>query len=360
MSLHPVVGGWPVVALAAVLLAALLVVSWRRSLGAGRDPGARIAWARRLALGLTVVLMLAGPSVAVRDTSPVSNVEIYLVVDRTGSMAAEDWAGGPDGGGGTRLDGVSQDLGAIRDAFPTARFSVLALDSTATRELPLTSDLDALTSWIDSLHQEVTDRSSGSSLERALPLLSQTLTASAENTPEDVRLVYILSDGEATDDGQGAAEASAQGLAWNQLADVVDGGAVLGYGSQEGGRMRYFSASGSSTSYIQDPTTGQDAVSVPDTAELGSVADAIGVPYLQRDGGTQDAPTSAFTDVDVNEVLSDGRRERSSYRYVTWPLGALAGGLLIWELAELALAERRARELTRTLREVAQDAGGRG
>ena len=43
-----------------------------------------------------------------------------------------------------------------------------------------------------------------SSLERILPLLVQTLDRAKEKNPEDARLVYILSDGEATDDGQSA------------------------------------------------------------------------------------------------------------------------------------------------------------
>ena len=83
-----------------------------------------------------------------------SNVEIYLVVDRTGSMAAEDYDGTSP-----RLDGVRSDIAAIRDAFPDARYSIIALDSTGARELPLTSDVDAVDSWVGSLHQEITDRS---------------------------------------------------------------------------------------------------------------------------------------------------------------------------------------------------------
>ena len=138
-------GSWPLVIAVALVMAALLWWSVRWSFSALADPGARASWWRRACLALVTALVLAGPSAAVTESSPVSNVEIYLVVDRTGSMAAEDWAGGPDAGGGIRLDGVRSDLTAIRDAWPQARFCILALDGAAARELPLTSDLGAVT-----------------------------------------------------------------------------------------------------------------------------------------------------------------------------------------------------------------------
>ena len=345
MSLHPMIP-WPLLVLLALVLGALLWVSaqwlWRR----GSDPGARMSLWRRVALSLTVLLILAGPSVNASWATQVSNVEIYLVVDRTGSMGAEDWAGG----GGPRLDGVRSDLAAVREAFPDARFSILALDSTAARELPLTSDVDAVDSWIGSLHQEITQRSSGSSLERALPLLAQTLANAVEEAPEDVRLVYILSDGEATDDGKAAQEVAAQGLSWQMLAELVDGGAVLGYGTPEGGSMREFDGSANpNANYIEDPATGEAAVSVPDTEELTNVAAALGLPYIQRTGA-DDAPTSDFTSVDVQAALTDGRERKRDRQYVVWPLGLVAVGLLAWEAVALIRADRALRRMVPALR----------
>ena len=341
-------GSWPLVIAVALVMAALLWWSARWAFSSLADPGARASWWRRACLALVMVLILAGPAAAVTESTQVSNVEIYLVVDRTGSMAAEDWAGGPDAGGGTRLDGVKSDLTAIRDAWPQARFCILALDSSAARELPLTSDLAAVTSWIGSLQQEITQRSQGSSLDRMLPLLVKVLTRAKEKNPEDARLVYILSDGEATDDGQGAAESSAAGATWAKAGQLTDGGAVLGYGTTSGGMMRSFDGSSTpgSGKYILDPDTGKPAVSVPDTRALASVAEALGVPYFQRTGGSDDVPTGDFTRQDVNAVLTDGREKKNRVRYLTWPLGIAASALAIWELVALIRAERALRRLT--------------
>ena len=341
-------GSWPLVIAVALVMAALLWWSARWAFSALADPGARASWWRRACLALVMVLILAGPAAAVTESTQVSNVEIYLVVDRTGSMAAEDWAGGPAAGGGTRLDGVKSDLTAIRDAWPQARFCILALDGTAARELPLTSDLDAVTSWIGSLQQEITQRSQGSSLDGMLPLLVQTLTRAKEKNPEDARLVYILSDGEATDDGRGAGAAGTAGATWAEAGELTDGGAVLGYGTASGGMMRSFDGSSTpgSGKYILDPDTGKPAVSVPDTRALASVAEALGVPYFQRTGGSDDVPTGDFTRQDVNAVLTDGREKKNRVRYLTWPLGIAASALAIWELVALIRAERALRRLT--------------
>ena len=341
-------GSWPLVIAVALVMAALLWWSARWAFSALADPGARASWWRRACLALVMVLILAGPAAAVTESTQVSNVEIYLVVDRTGSMAAEDWAGGPDAGGGTRLDGVKSDLTAIRDAWPQARFCILALDGAAARELPLTSDLGAVTAWIGSLQQEITQRSQGSSLDGMLPLLVQTLTRAKEKNPEDARLVYILSDGEATDDGRGAGAAGTAGATWAEAGELTDGGAVLGYGTASGGMMRSFDGSSTpgSGKYILDPGSGKPAVSVPDTQALASAAKALGVPYFQRTGGSDDAPTGDFTSQDVSAVLTDGRAKKNRIRYFTWPLGVAASVLAIWEIVALIRADRALRRLT--------------
>ncbi|MCL3777794.1 MULTISPECIES: VWA domain-containing protein [unclassified Actinomyces] len=349
MRLVPVLpGGWWTVVGAALLMAALLALAARPALGPETDPGTRAGWVRRVLLAVVTLTLLAGPGLPARESQAVSSLEVYLLVDRTGSMAAEDWAGGPGAGGGTRLDGVKEDLRAVVDAHPGARFSIIALDSAAARELPLTSDVQAVRSWIDSLQQEVTDRSTGSSLERALPLLASTLAAAAERDPEDARALYVLSDGEATDEGAGVDVVEAAQASWRELGALVDAGAVLGYGTEAGGPMRAFDGSGTDGGYIEDPATGQPGVSVPDTAALAAVAEGLGVPYLQRDG-TDDGSTSEFTDIDVavTTALTDGRERHGVQRYLTWPLGLIASVLLTWELVHLAATERGLRRLTR-------------
>ena len=345
---------WILVVLMAAAMAALLVVSRRRLHRDAAEPAAWRAWWRRLAIVVVVVLAMAGPAIRGSEAISVSNVEIYMVVDRTGSMAAEDYQGkGPDGtdpAASTRLDGVRSDMRAVRDAFPDSRFSIIALDNAAATELPLTHDTNAVDSWIGSLKQEVTGHATGSSLEVALPLLAQSLAQSRQSEPKGIRLVYIFSDGEATDDGRGEQTADSAGVSWQSLAGVVDGGAVLGYGTAEGGQMRSYDGSDATgehtqADYIADGEGGQPGVSKIDENELQGVASAMGLPYFHRTGGSGDDPTSKFTNLDINAITSDGRTKTNVRVYLIWPLGLIAFGLLLWEIIDLIRADGRLRLL---------------
>src|SRR5699024_12869488 len=98
-----------------------------------RRPRQRLMWARRL---LMVLLLLA---VALRPVTPIEgeqtermDANVFFVVDRTGSMNAEDYADGAP-----RLEGVKADMTRIMDMTEGARYSIIAFDSTATEQLPL-------------------------------------------------------------------------------------------------------------------------------------------------------------------------------------------------------------------------------
>lgn len=351
MSLHPIwpMWVWAILALATCALWAAPLV--RRLAGGPRtarpDHTARTARAARAArtaraacaqqaglwrrggLALLVLVMALGPSQAfVRDESAAAGVEIFFVVDRTGSMAAEDYAGTQP-----RLEGVRADIDAIVEAFPGARYAVIAWDSSATQQLPLTTDARAVESWTATLRQEITAFSSGSQLDRPLAVVSATIAAAAERAPGNVRLVYFLSDGENTDGDASLADA----VLGSYAGIDVDGGAVLGYGTVEGGRMRVNDPRATDDpGYIQDPATGEDAVSHLDEDTLRSIASQLGVPYLHRTspGGIE----AATAGVDLAALAADGRAEVTEYRPVLWPFAAAALALLAWEAWALTRA----------------------
>ena len=82
-----------VIILLVVAYAVLLWLGARWIRHGGAEPGAWRRWWRRGALAALVPVILAGPAVELKEKVPVSSIEVYLVVDRTGSMAAQDWAG---------------------------------------------------------------------------------------------------------------------------------------------------------------------------------------------------------------------------------------------------------------------------
>lgn len=319
MSLHPV---WPLWALLFVALP--LVLFCGAMLAVRRDR--RVAWLRRLGIALAIALIAIGPSTTLTTASTVqSNAEIFFVVDRTGSMAAEDYDGGSP-----RLDGVRHDLEEIVAAFPGARYSIIAWDSQATRQLPLTTDARAVRSWADTVRQELTSFSTGSQVDRPLGALAEALTGAAERTPSNVRLVYFLSDGENTDGESSSADATLASFA--PLAPLVDGGAVLGYGTTEGGRMRVWDGftPAEEAPYITDPTNGgAEAVSRIDEVTLRTIAEELGVDYVHR--VTPDTVEAFTSGVDVQEIAGDGRRQHVIYQPIVWPFASVALALLVWE-----------------------------
>lgn len=320
MTFQPLTGaGWLLALLLPALAGAVVL--------AVRSPHPlRRRWSVRAGAVLTLVLLVLGPSVrtTVQEEGGVG-IDVFFVVDRTGSMAAEDWAGDAP-----RLDGVRHDIDALVRALPGARYSILSWDSEAARQLPLTTDARAVTAWTETVQQEITAYSSGSLVDRPLDLLASALEGAAEREPSHLRLVFLASDGEQTAPGTPRSYAD--------LAPLVDGGAVLGYGTAEGGPMRSYDGSlepDPDRPYIPDESApvGPDgapprAVSRIDEAALRAVAEQLGVPYVHRAGPTDVTPLVAGLDP---ELVAGGTSERPAWRLVAWPLGLVLLGLLAAE-----------------------------
>lgn len=334
---------WPVWALVIVVgpMLGLCVYGWWRA--RRTKDGTAGAWLRRGGMVLSTLLIGLAPAVPAETETVETNAEVFFVVDRTGSMAAEDYNGSQP-----RLDGVRHDIVALMEALPGGRYSVIGFDSQATRQLPLTTDSRAVRSWVETLRQEITWYSAGSTIDRPVAALTQTLEAAAERNPANVRLVFFLSDGENTD-GDNSSSIPQAG-AYAHLAPLVDGGAVLGYGTAEGGQMRSYdgtdaSGPGTDAPWITDDTQpgSPPAVSRIDETNLRRVAEDLGIEYTHR---IAPSPVGELVaDIDVEEIAADGRREIDTYRDVYWPAAAVLALLTAWEAFELAARWRRLREV---------------
>ncbi|KQN45698.1 VWA domain-containing protein [Frigoribacterium sp. Leaf44] len=328
---------WWLLGVAAVAL--LGFTGWRVVAERGRRR-VLLTWVRRLVI---VALLLV---VAVRPSLPggsaqasVAQLNVFFVVDTTSSIAAEDW-----GDGQRRLDGVRSDIAEVTSQLAGARFSLLSFDSTAVLRTPLTDDASAVVAAADAMNQEVTYYSSGSSVSEANDLLAERLTEARQSAPERANVVYYLGDGEQTSGTEPESFAASAG--------DVDGGAVFGYGTEQGGKMRVFDGYGdeySTEEYIQDRTQAgdPDAVSRIDEDALRRIADQLGVPYVHRTADT--SVDAAVADARDGAVASDeGRADSLIDLY--W-LAAIPAFLLL--LIDVALVARALGEVrpTRALRD---------
>ncbi|MDQ0664053.1 Mg-chelatase subunit ChlD [Arthrobacter ulcerisalmonis] len=244
------------------------------------------AWLRRAAVVLLVLVAALRPGLpggSVRAAT--TDLNVFFVVDTTTSMVAEDY-----GSGTPRLEGVRKDIMAIAEQLPGARFSLITFDTTAHVRMPLSTDTLALETITDVLEPQVTAYAKGSSITAARRVLSERLAAARDSQPGRPRLVYYLGDGEQTN--------GRDPEAMNLDGGLVGGGAVLGYGTPGGGRMKENTGQEDTVqentgqgnnggTYVQDNRSGSsgDALSVIDEGQLRNIAGQLGVPYVHRAAG---------------------------------------------------------------------------
>ncbi|UXW86065.1 VWA domain-containing protein [Microbacterium azadirachtae] len=340
MILQPVIAPFLAVLLVLPVLGAAVWMLVRSVSSRGSSPGSGagpVMWALRILLVLACGVLLLRPGIPgghVRTLA--SATDVVIAVDTTASMVAEDWDGAQGSSGATgdrtRMAGVREDVRRIAEAYPGARFALITFDANAVLRLPLTTDSGALVSAVDVLQPEVTRQSKGSSIGIANQLLAQTLQNAQKASPDRARMVFYLGDGEQTVSSAPESFAASKKL--------VSGGAVLGYGTAEGGPMREttgaFSGKGD---YIQ--YQGSDALSRIDEKNLQQIAAELGVGYTHRTAQAKlqlpPAPTST-TAYRENDPLTQPID-------LSWILALVIAALLCTEITRATVLIMRMRHL---------------
>lgn len=312
MSTNPILPWW--------LLLVVMVAGLVACLAAARQSRRSSVWARRaLAVVLLTGIALRPGATNAEGAGVTTDLDVYFVVDRTASIVAEDYDGGRP-----RLEGVKQDMLALAQSLPGARYALIGFDNNIVDLMPLTSDLGAFAVTVDILHPEMTTYSTGSSPRLPAEQLAARLNAAAEQEPDRRRVLVLVTDGEATAE-------TPPSDSYAPVADLIDGGVVLGYGTDRGGRMREWSGATGSVGapLIEDPSSGIAAVSRIDEPTLREIAGELEVSYIHREG------PGAIGEV-VRE-LGTGRGEQQSGRQLT--VTEDRGWLLAWPLLGIALVE---------------------
>lgn len=196
-----------------------------------------------------------------------NNFDVIFVIDTTLSMEASDFNGTY-----TRLFGVKETVKFILNKLPGAYYSVISFDNDAKMNVPLTFDSNAIWASVETLKVPNTYSARGSNVTNFKDTLKMMLEKSRKKEGRST-IVFLFTDGENTSDEK------LDSL--SNLEDLIDGGAVLGYGTSKGATMEVISY-GTTKEKVQDRSSYpyKDAISKIDEGNLKKMANDMGIDYI--------------------------------------------------------------------------------
>lgn len=198
-----------------------------------------------------------------------NNLDVLFVIDSTISMNALDYTGGI-----SRLEAVKNDCSYIISKLSGARFSVLTFSNTSQIITPYTRDSSITQEAIDTLSVIKEYYATGSSLAISKEDIQYLLELSIKKK-DRIRVVFFISDGETTEKNNFKS--------FSNLKKYIDNGAVLGYGTKEGGYMKIKDTYTQEEKYIEDTTQEYPwpkAKSKIDETNLKKISQNLGIDYI--------------------------------------------------------------------------------
>lgn len=199
-----------------------------------------------------------------------SNLDIFFVIDNTISMVAEDYNGSK-----TRLEAVKNDCKYIINELSEANYSIITFNNESKILTPLTKDADMTQGAINTISIMDSLYAKGSSMNVCLDDLKNSLER-AEKKENRSSIVFFITDGEITNDEKLKS--------FSPIKKYISNGAVLGYGTEKGGKMKVVDTLSEKESYLEDRTSDDypypKAVSKIDEKNLKKLADDMGIEYI--------------------------------------------------------------------------------
>lgn len=247
-----------------------------------------------------------------------SDINVLFVIDTSVSMRALDYDGSKE-----RFEGVINDCCHIVDELSSCKFSIITFGDTADRIIPFTTDTDMVQAELKSIQLEDDYYAKGSSMNLSKDIIEKTLKKEKErkNNNNAKNILFFISDGEITKEEKLAS--------FSNIKQYISNGAVLGYGTQNGGKMissAYKDEPESSNSYIyyyDNDYNSVTAISKIDENNLKQIASDIGIDYIQM--SKTDNVTSKLNEIKEEAINSQTNKEKIStykdtYFYFAIPL----------------------------------------
>jgi Ca-activated chloride channel family protein len=297
-------------------------------------------WIRRAAIIALALIIVWGPSFHIGESlEPEAEDNILFVVDRTGSMNANDWAGkNSETSKKSRLDGVKSDIKKIIPEYTNAQFSLITFDSVALTQVPFTYDSKGVLSYIDALTPQITKYSQGSKFDISAPEIIDNLRNIRIKNSKARNYLFFFSDGE---NNVGDNPDNPDLSAFEKAKNFIDGGLIIGYGSVDGSKIKPYNFSSQNDrigknqdvetdEYIKDPSkNGEDAISKLNPITLQNLGNKLGISYAYSDGKTDISAFLPKSDSNTPSIFQ--RNVTPIFKPVIWPFEFLIGVLCLLE-----------------------------
>ena len=302
MRLHPVISPYilTAAAIAAVVLAFIMFARDRRPMLV------RILTLLQI-ICITILALIIGLRPQRRQIGAnvqLKNLDVLFVLDTTISMWAEDYNGKHP-----RMGGALSDIRYIVNELDGSNFGLITFDNRSSIIAPYTQDTKAILSDLFTINMPDHLVAEGTGMSTPIRDM-ESLLVSSDRKENRRTVLFILTDGEITN-GEEMPD-------YSSLSSLVDSGAVLGYGTENGGRM--------TTSYgsrLIDPETYDDAVSMIDEDNLKKMAEDLGIDYIHMD--RQDRLSGILNRIKSESILISEEKNGIElyddlYQYYTYPL----------------------------------------
>ena len=234
---------------------------------------------RRIAIIALVLCAFLRPMVGSESIERiVSDLNVFFVVDNSGSMATKDM----DGGKQYRYEVMKNDIKKSMTLLPGARYGMTVIDYAPYQALPLTNDTSMANAAVDALRPRKSSATIGTDLESLLEKANGIIAKYNERNPDRRNIIFLLTDGE---------ESTGKNTELpEKLASNIYGGAVIGYGSDKGDIVHQITNEGAITDDCVRESVidgGNCHISAINETNLKAIADDLGMRYIRRSENTE-------------------------------------------------------------------------
>ncbi|MGN0401477.1 MAG: VWA domain-containing protein [Acetatifactor sp.] len=259
------------------------------------------------------------PGDGVKSGQKATDVRVLFVIDNTISMLAEDYDGK-----GRRIDAAKEDCAYIVEKLEGATFGIISFYNEAGVLSPFTDNSEHIINSIAALNPPEQLYARGSSLNTPKKLMLAFLKQAKEKAEGKV-ILFFVSDGEITD--------NSRLTSYKELESYIDGGAVLGYGTETGGKMHTYSYYDDTEELVMNTSVYpyEPAVSRLDEDNLKKLAEDMDIAYVHMTA--QDRVDKVLKEIKENQntfLSDDGDEEglagaKDIYIYFAIPLLLMLG-----------------------------------